>query len=292
VYRETVLAALGEAAGRGVDRLIRAWVRILGTPVPPSATWLLGPVAASSVVGPTFYDRYATSSGLRVREESDAGLLVDFGVLGSPEFEVSRVHPDVRDFYEHTARYDMAVTGRWSLLFQPLGWAIISLISRRVDNVNLPLRPADTAQGMSSRVITLVDPVTDLPVLACWLRRMNATGAVIYAGFYTTDTPPGSDRRCVKVVFPLPQGSINVLLRPELRAGGAVELVSSGRRFGDPGYYRVIRHRDGRTHARYIRALKEYIHVYVDRHGELRTAHRFRFFRVAILSLDYRIWRR
>lgn len=249
-------------------------------------------MATTSIVGPTFYEQYANSVGLRVGEEPDSGLLRDFAVLNSPEFDVARVRPEVREFYEHTARYEMNISGRWSLLFQPLGWAIISLISRRVDNINLPLRPADTARGMSSRVITLADPATDVPVVACWLRRMNATGAVIYAGFYTADTTPGSDSRCVKVVFPLPQGSINVLLRPELRAGGAIELVSSGRRFGDPGYYRVIRRRDGRTYARYIRALKEYIHVYVDPQGELRTAHRFRFFRMAILSLDYRIWRR
>jgi hypothetical protein len=49
----------------------------------------------------------------------------------------------------------------------------------------------------------------------------------------------------VKVAFPLPNGNVVVLLRPEHAPDGALRLVSKGRRFGEPGMYLTVAGRAG-----------------------------------------------
>lgn len=45
--------------------------------------------------------------GLRIERADDAGLIPDFSVLESPEFDPAKVFPEVRHFYEHTSLYRM-----------------------------------------------------------------------------------------------------------------------------------------------------------------------------------------
>jgi hypothetical protein len=66
---------------------------------------------------------------------------------------------------------------------------------------------------------------------------------------------PGFERPCVKVVFPLPNGNAQVFLKPETSADGSLTVTSSGRRFGDPGFYFTVHH-GGKVWARYLRAMQ------------------------------------
>ena len=50
--------------------------------------------------------------------------------------------------------------------------------------------------------------------LTAWLRRRAGSEDVIYAGFYSVEHPPRAPGPCVKVVFPLPNGSASVFLMP------------------------------------------------------------------------------
>jgi hypothetical protein len=122
---------------------------------------------------------------------------------------------------------------------------------------------------MSSEILRLVDPRTGPPPTragcARWRRRAGSLRGILY--HLHAAAGPGC---CVKVVFPLPGGSATVLLRPENRPDGAFALVSSGRRFGDVGYYR-LHYRDGHTaRVKYV-PIKETIHVYRGPDGTLRT---------------------
>lgn len=63
----------------------------------------------------------------------------------------------------------------------------------------------------------------------------RATGATVFGGFYSTTSLPGADRPSVRVVFPLPNGSITVLLRPEATPRGGLLLTSPSGDFGDEG---------------------------------------------------------
>lgn len=201
------------------------------------APWLVGPVGGHRI-GAGFYEEYARKAGLEiVADDPNAGLLPSFGALAGGGFDPSLVRHEIRDFYERTARYGMEVRPEWSQVFRHPPKTLIYLVSRDIQQLNLPGASGDA--GMSSEVIHLVDPRTGATPYAGWLRRSPSTGGVVYAGFYTTCELPGREGRYVKVVFPLPDGSATVVLRPENHLDGSFALVSAGDGFGDAGYYRV-----------------------------------------------------
>jgi hypothetical protein len=114
---------------------------------------------------------------------------------------------------------------------------------------------------------------------------------VIYTGLYCVQQPPLYSGPCVKVSFPVPHGSSTVFLRPEATPDGAFKLISSGSRFGDPGFYRMLEAGPDHWHVRYIRTLRETFLVRVDRQGILRTDHTVRFLGFAPLRLHYKMER-
>src|SRR5205807_1228394 len=91
--------------------------------------------------------------------------------------------------------------------------------------------------------------------------------------------------------FPLPLGSSTVILRPEAQPDGSFKLISSGARFGDPGFYRMVEVGPDHWRVRYLRTLREVFHVYVDKQGTLRTEHLVRALGFAPLRLHYRMER-
>lgn len=248
--------------------------------------WLDGPTGPRRI-GADFHRSVAEASGYTVRQGDDLGLLPDFAVLDGPEFDSSSVQPAVRDFYEHTHRYHLDVWSQWSPLFWIFGWALITFVSRRMEQLNFPMYPLETARGMSSEVEQLVDASGHV-VYASWLRRNLSSGRVIYSGFYTACAPPG-DGPCVKVVFPVAGGSATVLLRPEVQADGSLKLISAGRRFGDPGFYRITDSGGGRRRVWYVRGFTEMFHVYADSDGTVRTDHFLRWWGLRVLHLHYHI---
>lgn len=277
--------------GLFIEWFFKTWVRAFGKKVTGDhALWLDGPTGSVDRIGANFYQNLSQESGLSLRiNEPNSGLMKDFQRLAGPSFDPQLIDPRVRDFYERTSNYRLDVWSHWSWLFRPLGWLLVSLVSRRIEQLNLPISPLDTSRGMTSDVIQLLDKRSDEIVYTCWLRKVIATGDVVYAGFYSICQPPNYPGPCVKVVFPLPQGNTTVVLKAIAYPDGSLELSSSGWKFGDPGYYRVLEIDDDTRKIRLIRALKESIRVYVDEQGTLRTDHIFRFWSLEMLRLHYKI---
>jgi hypothetical protein len=248
--------------------------------------WLDGPTGPTRI-GAGFHRSLAAEAGLEVRTGQDVGLLPDCTSLDGDDFDSSRLHASVRDFYEHTGRYHLDVWSQWSPLFWPFGWALIHFVSRRMEQLNFPMYPLETANGMTSSVEQLVDG-SGRVVYTSWLRRNQGSGLVIYSGLYAIASPPGRGP-CVKTVFPIPRGNATVLLRPEADADGSLRLISSGRRFGDPGFYRMTATSAGRIRVWYVRALTEVFHVYPDPDGSVRTDHHVRWWGLPVLRLHYHI---
>lgn len=277
--------------GRAWERLIQFWVERTGKEVDPAQVpWLAGPTGKRKI-GPGFYDSYAAEAGLTVQRVPDAGLLQreSFDSLKSATFSPELIHPAVRDFYEHTARYSLDVWVQWAGLISPFARFMITSISHNIEQLNLPLTPLSTSYGMSSEIISLArtQPPPPTIVYTGWLRKTNSTGEIVYAGFYTTCRPPAYAGNCVKVVFPLPQGSATVLLRPTNGPDGSLKLISKGSKFGGPGYYRVHRTRKGNLRVKHI-PIQETIHVYVEKEV-LHTIHDFKFLGLRFLTLHYRM---
>src|SRR5579864_9283211 len=257
--------------------------------VPADFPWLDGPTGPTRI-GADFHRRVAQTAGYRCQTGDDLGLLADMSVLDSPDFDASRLQPAVRDFYEHTGRYHLDVWSQWSPLFWTLGWALITFVSRRMEQLNFPMYPLETARGMSSEIEQMVDSSGHV-VFTSWLRRNLSSGLVIYSWFYWTSTPPGHGP-CVKVVFPVAGGNATVLLQPEVQPDGSFKLISAGRRFGDPGFYRITAARDGRRRVWYVRGFTEIFHVYGDDDGSVRTDHYLSWWGMPVLRLHYHITRK
>jgi len=252
--------------------------------------WLVGPIGGNTIGDRVFADT-AEREGLVLDDSAaDAGLVPDFADLSSDRFDATRAHPLVREFYEHTTRFAMDV---WSKTYFPSNlvlWLLVKTISKQVDQLNFPLSPLDTARGMTSEIILLRRPDRSVRY-AGWLRRIAAGRDVLYAGFYLTARAPNEDRPCVKAVFPMPDGSATVLLRPDIDSTGALLLDSSGKRFGDVGFYRMQRRGSEHLQVWYIRTLHERFRIYVDDAGTLRGDHDVRFLGLPVLSLHYKMFR-
>jgi len=264
-------------------------IRVFGRTVEPSAVpWLRGPFGGE-YIGDKPYEECARNEDLSVERRAAAGgLIADFDSLASHEFDVARVHPRVRHFYEHTARYRMDVWVEAAFPASIALWLLVTTISRKVNQLNFPLRVLESARGMDSEIVLLRDKLGSVRY-AGWSRKLVDTGRVIYTGFYMVARTPIGDRPAVKVVFPMPHGNATVILRPRLSAAGEFELSSEGQAFGDVGFYRIDRKPDGSLRVWRVRTLKEHFRVYVDAADTLRCDHHVRFFGLRVLDLHYRI---
>lgn len=281
---------LYEFAGRLLEEGIRLWVCATGKGVNKSdVTWLGSPIGPSRVIGSDFYAGLAEREGLTIRKAADAGLLPNFDDLKGPDFDPSLVRQEIRNFYEHTARFHLEAWSEASLVSSFFLWVLVKFISRRMDQLNFPLSPLELAAGMKSEVLELDDRQTGKRIYTGWLRTMVATGKIIYAGLYSTTIPEGFPGPCVKVSFPVRRGSSTVVLRPAADSDGSFRLISRNDRFGGPGFYRIVELASGRWRVRYVRTLHEVFHVYVDGEGILRTDHIIHFLGLTVLRLHYKI---
>ncbi|MCP2251454.1 hypothetical protein LY13_000182 [Prauserella aidingensis] len=229
--------------------------------------------------------------GAVVTETPDNGLLPSLQTLAGDRFDPAAVDPRIDDFYAHTAAWRLELWSQWTAWAWPFGWALSTLFSRRLRQLSLPLRGLDTSRGVDSRVLVVDSPAGERHG-AAWLRELRATGEAVFSGWYGTVTLPGSDQPRVRVVFPLPNGSLTVLLRPAASTTGGLRLVSPLGGFGDDGAYLVVRADDEvRAWVRRI-PLHERFEVFVDDEGVLRTDHALHLWRIPVLALHYRMARR
>jgi len=254
--------------------------------------WLEGPLGGP-VIGDAPYREAADREGLSVeRRAADGGLIPDFRALAHDGFDVANAHPLVREFYEHTTRFAFDV---WSKTYFPTNiglWLLVTTISRQVNQLNFPLSPLDTARGIGSEIILMRRGDGSVRYTG-WFRTLE-TGAeplVLYTGFYMTERVPLEPGACVKVVFPMPRGNATVILRAKLDATGALVLDSTGKKFGEAGFYRVQARDEHRARVWRVSTLREKFRIYVDEAGTLRCDHTVTFLGMKCLTLHYKMTR-
>lgn len=274
--------------GQFLQGMIQLWLQLTGKRLRKADyPWLAGPVSQEKTIGGAFYERFAEEEGLEIRRPEAGGLLQDFSVLfhpKSPNWEL--LNPRVADFYEKTATHKLEVWSQWFSFIQLFAKILIRTVSRRMEQMNIPLEPLETSHGMSSEVIQLCKG--DEVKYTCWLRKSVKTGHIVYAGFYTHCQINPAHPDYVKVVFPLPKGNVTVILKATIQPDGSMKLLSDGKKIGESGYYRLQRSGDKHLRVKFI-PLKEVIHVYEDPYGVMRTDHSFRFWGIKFLELHYKI---
>jgi hypothetical protein len=235
--------------------------------------WLRAPVGATRKVGVAW---------LGADPPRAPGLLDSFDDLASPTFDPAAVSEEVRRFYTHTADYRMDLWASWSF-FAGLGARLVRAAhARHLDQLSLPIDVMEAAAGVTSDVY-------EVDGESAWLRRYQDSKRVIYAGVYSIGRPAGQPP-LVRVAFPLPNGNVVVLLRPENAPDGGLRLVSKGRKFGEPGMYLTVTRPGPEVSVRRT-PIAELFTVYDGEAGELRTDHVLSMYGYRMARLHYRIER-
>lgn len=272
--------------GSLLDRITQYWVKVTGRRV-NSELWLYGPVGGM-YIGDRWLDQYLSDTGGYLSDRPNPGLLGAMSLLDCDSFRSDLLHPDVVDFYQHTSLWRLEVWSKWSPWFRPFGQALAGLFSRRLQQLNLPLDPMDASEGMTSDVTPILGS-DQSPLGTAWQRTLRSTGDTVFGGFYGVVHLPGERGPSVRVVFPLPNGSVTVFLRPENTPGGGLRLVSDGREWGEVGAYLVV-DRGAEKWARRV-PLPEQFDVYVDDEDVLRADHRLGLWDWPVLRMHYKLER-
>ncbi|MGB9964647.1 hypothetical protein [Halobacterium sp. CBA1126] len=191
------------------------------------------PVTGGSRIGAGFVDR----RGLGADDGELAGEMNDMAEFARPGFDPGRVAPEVRDFYEHTAEYEMLLRARWHRPFRT-GAALAAPVTTRVRQLNLPAPGDEDWRRLSSRFVALECEADPRDGARAWIRT-DETGAAAFVALYASHERDGE--RYVNIAAPLPGGNLSTVLRiGHLGAGDAtgVELTTGAP--GDPGLYWVV----------------------------------------------------
>ena len=173
--------------------------------------WLLGPVGEPDLIADTWLAREARR--LEGSTAEGGGLLEDLGRLAGPRFDPSGLARPMSELYERTSEWRLEVWSQWAPWAWTFGWLLSTVFARRLRQLSLPLRPLDAAHGIDSRVVA-VRGADGAQLGAAWLRTLRSTGQTVYSGWYGVAFLPHTGGPSVRVVFPLPNGSITVFLRP------------------------------------------------------------------------------
>ncbi|MBF9239904.1 hypothetical protein I2I05_21105 [Hymenobacter sp. BT683] len=271
------------------DWFTQQWAIFWGKRIDPLAVpWLLGPVGSLGVIADNFVEGIAEQEGLVVeRNATGQGLIPSMQDLQLPEAEFARLSPAIVDFYENTGRYRLAFRVQWNPWFKIFGKLVNALFSHRIGQLTIPSNRTAGSEQINSELITLTDPGTGKVKYTVWYRTFQSTGQVLYSGVYSTCTLP-SGEVCVKAVFPLPNGNATVLLSPSVGPDGGLRLASSGKKFGDPGFYFVLTDAKGQLWSQYIRSFRDQLDVRCYE-GNLRAEQTLTLWHRCVLRFHYSI---
>jgi hypothetical protein len=246
--------------------------------------------ARSAYVGTGYVRELAEAlGGIYQASAADVGIVASLDELAGPDFDPARVHPRVREFYEHTTRFQLDIVPRWRLWVRPGYLLYRTVVARPLGQANVPMNQRATQRGIQSRIDTITMPGEDTVAVRGWIRSYADTDEPIYVGIYTTYRH--GDRGYVSVGFPAPHASFTATLLPRHRDGGGL-VLSSRSDLDQPGHYLAYIDPESRElTALSVHGFAEQLDVYVE-NDALRAKHAFWVFGLPFLVLDYRMTRK
>jgi hypothetical protein len=268
----------------------RELVRVMAEEVPSSELRYVVPFEARSrYVGGDYVEQLAKARGGTFRRNPpDVGILASLDSLEGPTFDASRVHPLIREFYEHTSRFRLSIFPEWRRWMKP-GYELFKLVvAEPLGQATIPSNIEEAQRGMVSTIDTIsLDGGEEIDIRG-WIRTFADSGKPIYVGIYTSFRH--RDRGYVSVGFPIPNANFTATLLP-CNAGEHDFVLTSRTELEFPGHYlsSVDSERDALTVLKLL-YFQERIFVYVAG-GELGTDHSFYLAGQRFLTLHYEIER-
>jgi hypothetical protein len=268
----------------------RPLVAIMAEEVPASELRYVVPFEARSrYVGADYVEQLArVRGGTFHRNPPDVGILASLDSLQGPTFDAARVHPLIREFYEHTSRFKLSITPEWRPWMKP-GYELFKrVVAEPLGQAAIPSNIEEAQRGMVSTIDTIDLDGDDEIDIRGWIRTFADSGKPIYVGIYTSFRH--DDRGYVSVGFPIPSANFTATLLPRNVGEHDFELTSRTD-LDFPGHYlsAVDGERDALTVLKLL-YFEERIYVYVAG-GELKTDHTFSLAGRRFLTLHYDIER-
>jgi hypothetical protein len=288
-----VVAATVAVVYRAIAAVVyrnRPLVRVMAEEVPAAELRYVVPFESRSrYVGADYVEQLAhVRGGTFRRNPPDVGILASLDSLDGPTFDAQRVHPLIREFYEHTSRFRLSIVPEWRRWMKP-GYALFKrVVAEPLGQAAIPSNIEEAQRGMVSTIDTIdLDGDEEIDIRG-WIRTFADSGRPIYVGIYTSFRH--EDRGYVSVGFPIPSANFTATLEPR-NTGEHDLLLTSRSRLAFPGHYlsSVDSERDALTVLKLL-AFEEQIEVYVTG-GELKTDHSFYLAGQRFLTLRYEIER-
>ncbi len=267
----------------------REQIRIMGEQIPKEMVDYVVPFSeATKYVGVDYLERYARTVGARyAHSPPDIGIVADFDDLTGPTFDPARVHPLVREFYEHTSRFTLSITPEWKRWMRLPYRIYRTTVAARLGQANAPFDQEEVQEGVVSWIDTIDindDGVVDF---RAWVRAYE-NGEPLYVGIYTTQLI--GEATYVSVGFPLPSGNFTATLLPTNNRGDGL-LLSSHNDMPYSGHYLSAVEDGGDLTTLQLASFGEEIDVFVQ-NNELMTEHRFSLQGSVFMTLQYQIRRK
>ncbi len=244
------------------DWFTQQWVILWGQKIIPTEyKWLVGPFGELNGIGEDFIYQLAEKEDLIVERNSKTkGLINSIDELNLSSEELDILSKEVICFYEQTANFNLQFYVKWNPFFIVFGFIVNRLFSQRINQLNIPTDNHHESESLSSEIIKLISRCNNEVKYTIWLRKFRSTGKVIYSGIYgTCELPSGAT--CVKVIFPLPKGNATVIMKPSVGNSNELILDSSGKKFGDAGFYFLLNDSKGNFWAQFISSFTDKLTV-------------------------------
>ena len=267
------------------DWFTQKWVVLSGRTINLiEENWLKGPIGKIGSVSEDFISEFESEENLRIENKSDYGLIDSISQLALPESLVSKLDKSIIDFYENTSNYNLQFSLKWNPLFKPFGYLVNRLFSKRISQLNIPSRNLNNFTPITSQIIALADKESNSIKYKFWLRKIKDTNEVVFSGVYSLCTLP-SNKNCIKAVFPLPNGNATVILEPNVKKGELI-LNSSGKMFGDSGFYFLLKDNSGIIWAKYIKSFQDTLRVFKE-NNQLKATQNLTLWNINVLTIEY-----
>lgn len=271
------------------DWVTQQWVILFGTKINANDyKWLLGPFGKINGIGLKFIEQLAENEQLIIDDaQANKGLLQSINQLELTSIELNKLSKNVIDFYENTSNYNFELKVKWNPFFKVFGVLLKLLFSNRIEQLNIPMKNNQNSKTLKSKIIYLIKKDSKKLKRIIWLRKFKNTEQVVYSGVYETCLIP-KGQTCIKAIFPLPNGSATVILKPTVGENGELILNSSGNRIGDSGFYFLLKDAKGNLWTKFIKSFKDKL-VVSSSNGKLKAIQTLTMWNLRVLQFSYTI---
>ncbi|MED4730752.1 YndJ family protein [Aneurinibacillus migulanus] len=207
------------------------------------------------------------------------GLVDDFSIYENRQFQPSRLHVCIRDFYERTLTYELTARVRWLRGFAFLS-RLYKPVAEKIEQLNLPLNDEE-GQVMEGTIVPVNSERDGRQNVRAWIRKDCVTGKTIFVAAYSHHTYEAETY--MNIALPLPCGNMTGVLRlmHDETDGLILTSVPGNRIKGDEGIYYVFPYFFLRL------PLNETFHVRSGEEESLYADHRMWIFGIPFLTISY-----